>query len=302
MVFSFLSIASVCGSYLRRCFTDVGLSRQALDIDDETTIHFWGPNRATSTKQSLVLLHGFGPVSIWQWRRQVEFFAPDYNVYVPDLVFFGDSTTKSAERSEIFQANCVVKLLEKLGVEKYYVIGTSYGGMIAYNMARLWPERLAGKVVIASSGVNMRKSDNEEFVKRAKQESIGNVMVPQNASELRALLHVAANRRLPLVPDFFLNDFVKQLYGDKRDEKLELLKGLSIGKEETPNITPLQQDVLLVWGENDQIFPLEMARKLERIIGEKVKLEIIPNASHVPQMEKPTRFNFIVKNFLSGSS
>ncbi|KAJ8751093.1 hypothetical protein K2173_016274 [Erythroxylum novogranatense] len=304
MALSFLSFASLYNAYLRRCLTGAGLSRQAVDIDGETTIHFWGPDphQTTSNKTSLVFIHGFGPVAMWQWRRQVQFFGPDYNVYVPDLVFFGDSTTKSTERSEVFQATSVAKLLEKLGVEKYHVVGTSYGGMIAYHMARLWPERVAGKVVIASSGVNMSKSDHDELLKRGKQESIGNLMLPQNASQLRALVDVAANRQLNMIPDFFLNDFVKRLFLDDRDKKLELLHGVSVGRDEFISITPLKQDVLLVWGDNDRIFPLEMARKLQSTIGEQVKLEIIPNASHMPQIDRPMKFNYVLKNFFDGSS
>lgn len=299
---SFLSLVSLYGGYLRRCFSAAGLSQQTIDIDDETTIAFWGPKPNKSTgRPSLLLLHGFGPMAIWQWRRQVQFLADDFDIYVPDLVFFGGSTTKSAERTEVFQAISVGKLLEKIGVEKYSVLGTSYGGFVAYHMARIWPERIE-KVIIASSGVNMRRKDNDAMLKRANVEKIDEFLLPMTAEQLRTLMKLAvyngAGRRMP---DFFLNDFIHKLYLENRVEKIELLKSLTLGREDTINLSPLFQEVLIIWGDHDQLFPLEMAKELKEILGEKSRLEVMKDASHVPQIEAPVEFNRLVRTFLCGS-
>ncbi|TYH66130.1 hypothetical protein ES332_D06G101900v1 [Gossypium tomentosum] len=270
---SFLSFVSLYGIYLRRCFATSGLTSQFIDIDDHTTIHLWAPNPDHQTPQqqkpSLLLLHGFGPSAMWQWRRQAQFFSPHFHVYVPDLVFFGDSTTKSKERSEVFQAVSMGQLMEKLQVKKYHVMGTSYGGFVAYHMAKLWPEKVE-KVVIASSGVNMRKADNMELLQRANVENVEEIMLPETATQLRTLTRLAISRRFTMVPDFFWKDVIN--------------------------------DVLIVWGDKDQIFPLKMAYELKELTGKKTRLEIIQNTSHVPQIENSTRFNNIVKNFLCGSS
>ncbi|WCJ29291.1 alpha/beta-Hydrolases superfamily protein [Euphorbia peplus] len=302
MALSFISPISVYGYYLRYCYTSSGLSQQSLQIDNDTTLQFWSPSDPHPAKPSLVLIHGFGPAALWQWRKQVQFFAGIFNVYVPDLIFFGESTTKSEKRSEIFQAESVAKLLEKLGVEKYSVAGTSYGGFVAYNIAKMWPDRVE-KVVIASSGMNMRKRDNEELVGKAKCEAIGDLMLPQTPSQLRSLIRLAVSfPLLHLVPDIFLNDFINTLYSQNRNNKLELLKGITLAKDQTVHISHLQQEVLIVWGEKDNIFPLEMAKELKGLIGKEVKLETIKGTSHVPQIEKAAQFNKIVHAFLLPSS
>ncbi|KAL0330520.1 UNVERIFIED_CONTAM: hypothetical protein Sradi_5038700 [Sesamum radiatum] len=203
---SCFSIISLYGRFLRRSITAAGLSSQTVEIDGDTTIHFCGPPRAATSKPQLVLIHGFGPQSIWQWRQQISFFARDFDVYVPDLVFFGDSFTKSPERSEVFQATCVAKLLEKLGIRCYSVVGTSYGGFVAYRMAAMWPERVE-KVVIASSAVNMRPGDNDSLLKKANVENIEDLMMPVSAGQLRKLLGLVVFRR-PYMPDFVLNDLI----------------------------------------------------------------------------------------------
>ncbi|KAG5566140.1 hypothetical protein RHGRI_001915 [Rhododendron griersonianum] len=287
-IFSFLSIVSLYGTYLRRGLSAVGLSSQTIDIDHETTLHFWGPKpppdataTANPSKPSLVLIHGFGPDAVWQWRQQASFFAREFSVYVPSLVFFGDSTTKSAERSELFQAVSVGKLMERLGVKRYSVVGTSYGGFVAYRMAEMWPERVE-KVVIASSGVNLRYRDNVELVRdRARVEKVEEVLLPGTAAQLRVLLGLAFTKR-------------RKLYSKNRKEKMELLKGLTLGKDDT--------EVLIVWGDHDQIFLLEKATELKEILGEKARLEVIKDTAHVPQIENPGKFNSIVYKFLLGSS
>ncbi|CAK9158882.1 unnamed protein product, partial [Ilex paraguariensis] len=54
-----------------------------------------------------------------------------------------------------------------------------------------------------------------------------------------------------------------KLYTENRREKLELLKGLTLGRDDTVNLSPLKQEVLIVWGDNDQIFLLEKATELK---------------------------------------
>ncbi|KAK9076871.1 hypothetical protein SSX86_005205 [Deinandra increscens subsp. villosa] len=300
MVLSCLSFVSLYGSFLRRSLTASGLSSQSIDVDSDTTIHFWGPKSPPADDQQrkppLLLIHGFGPQGVWQWRQQVSFLTPHFELYIPDLVFFGESTTKSSERSEIFQAEAIGKLMEKVGVRNYSVVGTSYGGFVAYRMAEMWPERVE-KVVLASSGVNLKPKDNGELLKRAKVEKIEELMLPETAGQLRTLLRLAATNRV-YVPDFFLNDFVDKLYRENRKEKMELLKGLALGKHDPPNISPLPQKVLIIWGDEDNIFLLDMAKELKEILGKNASLEVMKKASHIAQLEQAKDFNKILFNFL----
>lgn len=300
-MFSWLSPVALYGGFLRRCLRGAGLTCQTIQIDDETTIHFWGPKSSQLIKPSLVLIHGFGPHGVWQWRPQITFFSNDFDIYIPSLVFFGRSTTKSSDRSEFFQATCIVKLLDKLGVEKCSIIGTSYGGFVAYHMAKMLPGKVQ-KVIIASSGVNIKKKDNDGLLERAKVDKIEDLLLPATATQLRTLITLSTHRRPPYLPDFFFNDFINKLYVENRKEKLELLKGLSLGRDDTvDHITPLEQEVLIVWGEHDQIFLLDKATELIELLGEKARLKVIKNASHVPQLEHGAKFNKIVNNFLCGS-
>ncbi|XWS17576.1 hypothetical protein CRYUN_Cryun33cG0079000 [Craigia yunnanensis] len=267
MALSFLSFVSLYGIYLRRCFATSGLTSQSIDIDKETTIHLWAPKPDQTVKEqkpALLLLHGFGPSVIWQWCRQVQFFTLYFRIYVPDLVFFGNSKMKSKE---------------------------SYGGFVAYHMAKLCPDKVE-KVVIASSGVNMRKADNMDLLKRANKKTIEEIMLPKTATQLRTLTRLAVTKRVNIIPDFLLNDFVNQLYLENRKEKMELLRGVTlVGGDDTVTLAPLQQEY-----EHCTLYLDSLP-----LLGKKTRLEVIENTSHVPQIENSAQFNSIVKIFLCAS-
>ncbi|KAL2346615.1 hypothetical protein Fmac_000615 [Flemingia macrophylla] len=299
---SSFSLMFMYTGHIRRTFTGAGLVSQMLRVDDDTTMHFWSPKSESAQKASLVLIHGFGPPATWQWRRQVKYLAAEFNLYVPDLVFFGGSESKSAERSEVFQAASVWKLIEKVGLQRFHVMGTSYGGFVAYNLAKMMGEERVKKVVIASSGVNMTLHTNVDMVKGADMDNIEQLMLPSTPQHLRKLMSLSIHKPSQRVPDFILKDFLDELYRDNRKEKVELLKGITIGRNETSNITPLPQEVLIVWGDQDKIFPVQLAYELKEVISQNAKLELIKDASHMPQMEKPREFNKVILQFLQEHS
>ena len=67
----------------------------------------------------VVLVHGFAGEGIVTWQFQVGALTKKYDVYVPDLLFFGGSFSDKPDRSPTFQAECLAAGLKKLGVEDY---------------------------------------------------------------------------------------------------------------------------------------------------------------------------------------
>ena len=94
-------------------------------------------------------------------------------------------------------------MLDKLGVNKFYVAGTSYGGFVAYNIAKILGEEKVEKVIIASSGVNMTLHHNIAMLERAHVNSIDDLMLPTTPQQLRTLMTLAVYKPFLAVPDFF---------------------------------------------------------------------------------------------------
>jgi pimeloyl-ACP methyl ester carboxylesterase len=56
--------------------------------------------------------------------------------------------------------------------------------------------------------------------------------------------------------------------------------------------------VLLIWGEEDRLLPVDRARgAVRRLPG--ARLEVIEGAGHTPQAERPERFNRALEDFLA---
>uniref|UniRef100_M8AHN2 Uncharacterized protein n=1 Tax=Aegilops tauschii TaxID=37682 RepID=M8AHN2_AEGTA len=144
-----------------------GLRQHTVDVDGAgTVLTFWVPKdkvpgnsstvtpeekqsetKANSRRPSVVLVHGFAAEGIVTWQFQVGALAKHYDVYIPDLLYFGGSTSPSTDRSPGFQAECLVAALGKLGVERCTVVGFSYGGMVAFKMAEAHPGLVRSLVV-----------------------------------------------------------------------------------------------------------------------------------------------------------
>ena len=54
---------------------------------------------------------------------------------------------------------------------------------------------------------------------------------------------------------------------------------------------------LIIWGEEDRVFPMQVGRDLQKTIPGS-RLETIPKAGHLPMWERPETVNPILFNFL----
>lgn len=189
--------------YYRLC----GLSPCTVDIDDQTTIHFWTANHRRFDRPSLVMVHGYGGNSLWQFARQVGPLSRNFNLYLPDLMFFGKSYTNRSDRSESFQARCVVEGLKKLGVDRFSVYGISYGGFVAYRMAEMCPKTVE-KVVIVSSGVVWNDLQKAELLR--ENSNALEILVAQTPHNLRLLVSRSIYKYdvFKWVPDYVLQKLI----------------------------------------------------------------------------------------------
>ncbi|WMV53340.1 hypothetical protein MTR67_046725 [Solanum verrucosum] len=83
-------------------------------------------------------------------------------------------------------------------------------------------------------------------------------------------------------------------------ERKELIETLHYNRKlsDLPKIT---QPTLIIWGEYDQILPLELAHRLKRHLSENAELVIIKDAGHAINMEKPKELFQQLKSFLLDS-
>ncbi|KAJ3673648.1 hypothetical protein LUZ60_005640 [Juncus effusus] len=265
---------------------------------DRTSIHIWTPYRHKRTKPTVVLIHGFGGDAKWQWNDQVGPLSRSFNLYIPDLIFFGESRSSSSDRSVEFQANCIARAMAQLGIDKYSIVGISYGGFVAYRMGSDVAKEKVEKMVVLTSGVCASDERRKELVEREGRD-VSEILCPEKPEDLRVLVRRTMHRPPVWMPDFFLRDFIQAKYIDQRKERVELLRELLKNGAGINPLPVLSQETLILWGNQDKVFPVDLAYELQRHLGEKSKLEIIKDAGHALQIEKPKQVNKHIQLFLS---
>ncbi|KVI02827.1 Alpha/beta hydrolase fold-1 [Cynara cardunculus var. scolymus] len=202
-----------------------GVQTHTVEIEPGTLMNFWVPNETlqkpnkksntttTTTidpkpdKPVVVLVHGFAAEGIATWQFQIGALTKKYSVYVPDLLFFGGSISDNPDRSPRFQAECLVKGLRKLGVRRCVVVGFSYGGMVAFKMAELYPEMVRA-MVVSGSILAMTDSISDSTMKELGFSSSSELLLPDSVKGLKALLSVATHKKL-WFPDRLHKDYLE---------------------------------------------------------------------------------------------
>ncbi|KAL2468104.1 alpha/beta-hydrolase superfamily protein [Forsythia ovata] len=286
---------------LRSGFTRLGLRSTVTDLGDGTVMHCWVPKVRKPTRPDLVLIHGFGANALWQWYDTVRVLAPHFNVYVPDLVFFGESFTTRPERTELFQAQCVKRVMDANSVGKMIVVGLSYGGFVAHSMAAQFKECVE-KVVIMCAGVCLEETDLKmRLFPVTDVEEACNILLPQTAEKMKELVAYTFVKPPKGLPSCLLNDFIDEMCMQYVEERRELLRAIPKDRK-LSNLPKITQPTLIIWGDQDRIFPLELAYRLKRHLGENAELVVIKNTGHAFIHEKPKEFHKHLKSFLLNSS
>ncbi|XP_050291390.1 uncharacterized protein LOC126732523 [Quercus robur] len=287
-----------------------GVQPYTVEIEPGTVMSFWVPVEtlkkpkkkgekpeppAKPNKPVVVLVHGFASEGIVTWQFQVGALSKNYSVYIPDLLFFGGSITDKTDRSPSFQAECLVTGLRKLGVERCTVVGFSYGGMVAFKMAEQHAD-LVESMVVSGSIIAMTDSISQTTLQGLGFSSSSELLLPTSVKGLKALLSVAAHKKL-WFPDRLHKDFLEVMFTNRK-ERGELLEGLVISNKDT-KVPNFPQKIHLLWGENDQIFNLELAQNMKGQLGENASFQGIPKAGHLVHLERPCVYNRCLKQFLA---
>ncbi len=107
----------------------------------------------------VLLLHGSGAgVSAWaNWRGLIPVLSQNFRVIAPYLVGFGYTSIPDPARFTIFDTwiDQVLALLDGLGVERAHVVGNSFGGWLAMQLATRHPDRLDRIVLMGPGGVKI---------------------------------------------------------------------------------------------------------------------------------------------------
>jgi pimeloyl-ACP methyl ester carboxylesterase len=93
------------------------------------------------------------------WNRVIPYLSKHYKLLCMDYLGAGDSDKpRSGFKYTIEeQTDLIVKMIEMLQISKVHILGVSYGGAIALNLAARYPEKVGKIVSIEGNGINGNK-------------------------------------------------------------------------------------------------------------------------------------------------
>ncbi|MEA5367511.1 alpha/beta fold hydrolase [Amycolatopsis sp., V23-08] len=255
--------------------------------------------------ETVILLHGGGPgASAWSnFGRNLPVLAKHYRTIAVDQPGFGRSD-KPTEHPQYFRhsADAVVGLMDALGVETAHFIGNSLGGGAAVRLALNHGKR-AGRLVLMGPGglsVNMFAPDPTEGVK-----NLGRFGAKPSRERMEAFLRIMVHDQA-LITDELIDD---RFAAANTPESLAAMRamGMSFAQPETyeegmlwRDAHRLRQRVLLIWGREDRVNPLDGALVALKTIP-RAQLHVFGGCGHWAQLEKFDEFNRLALDFLGSS-
>lgn len=106
---------------------------------------------AQGSGPAMLMLHGSDKREDWSVWKPLMPLSKSYSLIIPDLIGFGASTKPPETPDYVAQARVLHELMDRLEVDKAVLVGTSWGGQVALQLAADWPERVDSLVLISST-------------------------------------------------------------------------------------------------------------------------------------------------------
>ncbi len=253
-----------------------------------------------ASKPPLVLIHGY-TASLYVWKSVAPLLAEaGFRVIAVDLLGFGYSEKPSwFDYSIQSQARMVSRFMNRLGIGRATIVGSSYGGAVALTLALDYPERVE-KLVLADPVCN-DEPKNHPILRLASLPGVGEVITPflcDSKSFMKMRMHntLARSNRHMITKDR-IESIVRPLAAaDGHHSVLATSRNWSAAHIER-DANQITQPTLIIWGEEDTVIPIKNGYNLHKEMLNS-RFVVLKDCGHVPQEEKSGLFAELVTEFL----
>lgn len=241
--------------------------------------------------EALLLLHAF-PLSRRMWQAQVDALAGTCRCLALDFAGFGDSSSAGeVSRMEDLAAQAMA-LLDHLHLDQAVVCGLSMGGYAALALAEAAPERLRA-LILADTRAGADSPEGRrgrlEAAERVLREGPGFLV----ESLPEKLLGPTSRERRPEVVAW-----VREQIGAAAPQAVAAAqRGMAARPDRSAVLPHLHVPALVLVGEEDALTPPAESRALAAALLD-ARLEILPHAGHLSNLETPAAFTSAVGDFL----
>ena len=241
-----------------------------------------GPAKGADSAQPLVFLHGAGGHT--GWMGFLDELARDYAVYAPEHPGFGRSDDPPWLDEIGDLAYFYLDFLETLGLDRVHLIGTSFGGWAAAELAVRNQSRLASLTLVGAVGITDASGKPVDDLFRLTTE--------ENLRRFYADPARAA-RRLGDMANIDMNLVAKNRATVQRLAYRPRYHNPSLAKW----LHRIAVPTLLVWGDKDGLVPVRFGEAYRALIPGS-RLVVLENAGHAPFDEQKEAFLAAFREFV----
>ncbi|MBF6567801.1 MAG: alpha/beta fold hydrolase [Candidatus Binataceae bacterium] len=234
---------------------------------------------AAGSGEPLLILHDeLGDIEWRPWHAEL---AKRRRVLIPASPGFGVSAPVEWISSVRDLACFHARFLRELKIDRVDVIGLSFGGWIAAEMAANCASQFARMVLVAPFGIKPRIGD------------IRDIFLMSTPEYLQASLNHSEN---------FDRHWSPQLSASREEARAEVARLGWSPYMHNPSLPHLLKcagtgPALVIWGERDSIIPVSTAAQYCEILSN-AKIGTLANCGHHPEIEADVEFSRLVRSFL----
>ena len=236
---------------------------------------------APSEAPPVLVLHGWG-ASIDAVGSIADGLADRFEVVALDLPGFGEAAEPPEPWDVAAYARFVLAACDALGLERFSLIGHSFGARIGIVLGATEGARIARMVLTGAAGLRPKRKPS--YYAKVGVAKAGRVIGAAGGKPGRRLQD--RMRRRVASSDWL--DASEAMRGTFR---------LVIAEDLEPYLPRIRASTLLVWGERDEDTPLWMGRRMEEAIPDAGL--VVLDGAHYAYAERAADFNRIAAHFLS---
>lgn len=237
-----------------------------------------------SSAQAVLLLHAF-PLSSEMWTSQLTLLEEQgIPAIAPDV--FGVEGSESRDKW-IFRDYIeeISSLLSSLRITKVTVVGLSMGGYQAFELWRLFPQKVASLVLCDTKA----EQDNEEALAN-RRDFIATVKANGPEEAIARMLPNVFGTETYVSKGLVVDSFKKIVMQQSGDVIAAAMQAIASRADSVESLTTITCPVTFIAGIEDKLTPPSLAESMHKKIPGSI-LHLIPEAGHLSNMEQPDAFN-----------
>ncbi len=262
--------------------------------------------RRQGTGEAILLIHGLAGSSK-TWHAVHPHLALTHDVIAPDLLGHGESAKPVGDYSLGSFASGLRDFLAALDVPSATIVGHSFGGGVAMQLAYQHPELCDRLVLVGSGGLGREVSWLLRIVTLPGAEHLMPVIFPRivaDAGDDVAKLLSRLGMNAPRIREMW-RSYTSLAGAENRKAFVRTIRGvIEPGGQTVSALDRLylaaHLPTMIVWGDRDDIIPVSHGYAAHEAIPGS-RLEILERVGHFPHAEAPERFLAVLDDFLAST-